>query len=49
MVDSVNSRLLAEINVTIKDISEQIRISVGTEHEIVLGDIAFSRDFVVNI
>ena len=35
MVDSVNALILAARSVTIKDISEQLRISVGSAHKIV--------------
>ena len=32
MVDPVNVLILAEISVTIEDISQQLEISVGTSH-----------------
>ena len=43
MVDSVSLFILAERWVTIEDISEQIRISVGTVHKIMDDDFAFSK------
>ena len=43
MVDSVNAPILADRRVTIKDISKQLRIFVGTAHKIVHDDIVFSK------
>ena len=42
MVDSVNVLILANRRVTIKDISEQLGISVGTAHKIVYYDLSSS-------
>ena len=43
MVDSVNALILADSNVTIEDISEQLGISVGTAHKIVHVDLSFYK------
>ena len=43
MVDSVNMLILVDRRFTIDDISEQLRISVGTAHKIRLDDISFSK------
>ena len=43
MVDSVNALILADRRVSIKDISEQLGISLGTANKIVHDELAFSK------